>query len=41
MKYQLLLTIAFCAGLTASAQKLPYQTPTFRQKSVLLTSVED
>ena len=27
MKYQLLLTIAFCAGLTASAQKLPYQNP--------------
>ena len=25
MKYQLFLTIAFCVGLTASAQKLPYQ----------------
>ena len=32
MKYQLLLTIAFCAGLTASAQKLPYQNPNLSAK---------
>ena len=32
MKYQLFLTIAFCAGLTASAQKLPYQNPNLSAK---------
>ena len=32
MKYQLLLTIVFCAGLTASAQKLPYQNPNLSAK---------
>ena len=32
MRYQLLLTIAFCAGLTASAQKLPYQNPNLSAK---------
>jgi beta-glucosidase len=32
MKYQLLLTIAFCAGLTVSAQKLPYQNPNLSAK---------
>ena len=32
MKNQLLLTIAFCAGLTASAQKLPYQNPNLSAK---------
>jgi beta-glucosidase len=32
MKNQLLLTIAFCAGLTASAQKLPYQDPNLSAK---------
>ena len=32
MKYQLLLTIAFCAGLTALAQKLPYQNPNLSAK---------
>ena len=32
MKYQLLLTIAFCAGLSASAQKLPYQNPNLSAK---------
>ena len=32
MKYQLFLTIAFCVGLTASAQKLPYQTPNLSAK---------
>ena len=32
MKYQLFLTIAFCVGLTASAQKLPYQNPNLSAK---------
>ena len=32
MRYQLLLTIVFCAGLTASAQKLPYQNPNLSAK---------
>ena len=32
MRYQLLLTIFFCAGLTASAQKLPYQNPNLSAK---------
>ena len=32
MRYQILLTIAFCAGLTASAQKLPYQNPNLSAK---------
>jgi len=32
MKNQLLITIAFCAGLTASAQKLPYQNPNLSAK---------
>ena len=32
MKYQLFLTIAFCASLTASAQKLPYQNPNLSAK---------
>ena len=32
MKNQLLLSIAFCAGLTASAQKLPYQDPNLSAK---------
>ena len=32
MKYQLFLTIAFCAGLSASAQKLPYQNPNLSAK---------
>ena len=32
MKYQLFLTIAFCAGLTASAQKFPYQNPNLSAK---------
>ena len=32
MKYQLFLTIAFCASLTASAQKYPYQNPNLSAK---------
>ena len=32
MRYQLLLTIVFCAGLTASAQNLPYQNPNLSAK---------
>ena len=32
MRNQLLLTIVFCAGLTASAQKLPYQNPNLSAK---------
>ena len=32
MKYQLLLTIALCAGLSVSAQKLPYQNPNLSAK---------
>ena len=32
MKYQLFLTIMFCAGLTASAQTLPYQNPNLSAK---------
>jgi beta-glucosidase len=32
MRYQLLLTITFCAGLTASAQKHPYQNPNLSAK---------
>ena len=32
MKYQLFLTIAFCAGLSASAQTYPYQNPNLSAK---------
>jgi len=32
MKFQLFLTIAFCAGLSASAQKYPYQNPNLSAK---------
>ena len=32
MKYQLLLTIVLCAGLSVSAQKLPYQNPNLSAK---------
>ena len=33
MKYQLFLTIAFCASLTASAQKYPYQNQPIGQRA--------